>query len=217
MAPTYLRFNYIAVNESTDWYTANLYCQFTFNTSLATITSDDENEAAIRAAKEAGIFDEFFIGLASFDNGTEWNWIDNTTTSLYRYAFSISTYQSHGCVEMDILTDAWSNVPCNSYISRFVCNDRTWLPTEAPTQLPIFNPTYPTLSPTPTDKPTNFPSTIQTKSPTPQPTGTTDIPTASPTYPDSLWPTNEPSNDPSRMPSASPIANPTLMPSDAPS
>ena len=106
----------------------------TFNTSLVTITNDDENEAAIIAAKQAGIFDKFFIGLANFNNDTytEWNWIDNTTTSLYRYTFNISSSSiNYNCVEMDILSDTWRNTPCNGlYNSRFVCNNPATIPGE---------------------------------------------------------------------------------------
>ena len=238
MTPTYLRFTYIGVNESTDWYSANIFCQNTFNTSLVTITNEDENEAAIIAAKQAGIFDKFFIGLANFDNDTEWNWIDNTTTSVYRYTFNISSSINYNCVEMDILSDTWRNTPCDgSYNTRFVCNNRTWLPTQSPTQIPTTNPTRiptaiptaPTNSPTfnpshaptsPTVVPTNMPSYNPTTMPSFQPTSPTndpttapsDSPTPIPTAAPSAWPSASPTPKPSNFPSFSPSKNPTRQP-----
>lgn len=117
--------NYIGSTFATNWTAANDYCMSTYGTTLATITSADENDDVISAGvagydagDESGPYgDRFFIGFNDIDNDSTWTWIDGSTSS-YRYTLEIGG--DGNCAEY-IENDKWNDLSCGSE-RYFVCN-----------------------------------------------------------------------------------------------
>ena len=117
--------NYIGTNFSANWTTANSFCTTQYGTTLATITSDAEQNTAYDAFFTAipstpdTWSDRFFIGLNDIDDDDIWTWIDGSN-STYRSIFELSG--DGNCAEYITSEDVWNDLSCSS-TRYFVCND----------------------------------------------------------------------------------------------
>eukprot|EP01083_Nonionella_stella_P162519 533606_1 len=124
---------YILVGpDTTDWITASVYCQTTFNTYLASIHSDSDNTEVYNLCQSLPSNIACFIGLNDLHNQETFSWTDNTTLD-YGPQWQISQPNVNGptCGVM-VNNGKWSDTPCNStepYQQHpFICNAPTTLP-----------------------------------------------------------------------------------------
>ena len=123
---------YIGVNTLMNWTNAESYCESTYNTTLATITSSTENALAIIAAVYSGATDgTIWIGFNDFDNEGTFEWLDGTRNDLYNYTnwASGEPNEDNGgedCTQImyhgnNNKFGTWNDLPCRDALS-FVCN-----------------------------------------------------------------------------------------------
>ena len=119
---------YVAVDQLMSWNDAQDYCTNTYDTSLATITSDYENQLAFETAfEEFGGSYDVWIGLNDIRNESDYQWVDGTGN-----ATAIYTNWGTGEPNNDLGTEHcanffgtnvehWNDEDCNTPM-RFLCN-----------------------------------------------------------------------------------------------
>eukprot|EP01084_Bolivina_argentea_P094353 169615_1 len=212
---------YNAVPQSMTFSNANLYCEATYFSTLAVITSDSENDAFANLCRSMGGVD-CWIGYTDSITESIWLWMDGDSSSYTHWypGYPITSSSSYDCASMNSGGKGtgryWVNGGC-TVTKYFICGPHP--PTAAPTNSPT-NPTNspsnapsnnPSISPSlpPTFSPSNSPSNNPTISPTLNPSYFTYNPTLSP----SLTPTLPPSLNPTLSPSISPSLAPSNNPS----
>ena len=159
---------FIFVNKLSNMFNAQKYCLENYNTSLASIHSEEQN---LEAADLCSSFYDVacYIGL-NYSNNTGLSWLDQ---SLVNYNKSyINNSESCATLPNDINTTIfevnWYDTNCFE-AHYFLCNrqDPTNAPTETPTNSPSQAPSMPpTTAPSsaPTVPPTNAPTRVPTES-----------------------------------------------------
>ena len=223
--------SFIIGNKSTNFSEARIFCQLSYGTDLATITTSaehNETKAICGTVDQIGIHSVSrgcWIGLFQDLITLTWNWTDGTTLGYGFNADGSPNDESkdpwwpgepnqhtskEDCVNLyDEQQYNWNDIPC-SYRNYPICNDpSSTSPTTDPTSAPTSNPTA---------APIINPSMTPTKSPTIEPsTSPTDKPTTSPTNSPTVEPSKAPSSNPSFTPTTrKPSANPTGFPSMTP-
>ena len=108
------------------WSDAQDYCNDTYGTSLATITSDYENDVVVETAyEEFGQYTDFWIGLGDITTEGDYQWADGTGDAASIYINWDSNQpdalnSGDDCVHM-WNTDKWNDNACTTTM-RFVCN-----------------------------------------------------------------------------------------------
>ena len=154
-----------------NWSQANSTCSSIFGTTLATVSSDDENSAL-----NYSYF--LWIGYYQVDGSSPWQWAGGTINNYTNwYSDQPSSPHWEHCVE--ILThkyfpytthDEWNDRSCDhnrpfacNYLSHYSTKTPTTNPTTPPTTLPSNNPTlfgvYTTPTPTSTSTSTSTSTT----------------------------------------------------------
>ena len=155
---------------------AESYCQSTYGTSLASVTSD-EDSINIRNAAIRGGFGTSNLWIGGSDELTEgtWLWNDDTTFSYTNWDSDQpnSLNEDQDCISQRT-NFKWDDVECESRVYPFVCNYPQTIPTPSPTNSPTDDPT-PSPTPSPTPRPTPVPTPKPTPIPTPNPTETTYV------------------------------------------
>lgn len=149
------------MNLEKSWYEANLYCNETYGTRLATIQSLSDNNAVRIAAALASINsgEDIWIGYIDIGSNGSWEWsnsdnynMDDFTlwhgdTNEPNYDHDDIENISDSCAHLEPgYNDEWADYSCTTKWY-FVCDldlptqNPTLLPTTAPTQNPIFLPT----------------------------------------------------------------------------
>eukprot|EP01083_Nonionella_stella_P299706 1019439_1 len=167
--------------QTTDFATANNYCEEQYDTSLASVHSEDENIEISNLCTANAATQVCYIGLN--DEGIEgiFVWADGSHLDYLPSSFEPDNAE-HGDVYEDCVAvmsgGEWLDTTCNLYHPHsFICNAPTSSPTKEPTNELTVDPTfYPTFDPS--DYPTIDPSKTPTESPSQNPTFT---PTEKPT------------------------------------
>eukprot|EP01084_Bolivina_argentea_P172674 299101_1 len=221
---------YIFVNQAKNPNDAQLYCQNTYNTSLATVTTMEENEYITSNCKPHNPKNNLagcIIGLTDkyderLKTKTDWQWFDGST-NIHFYNWAPNEPNQWDNTEEDCVAiwlhfqpskrvrypaGVWNDRLCDGDGQHFFCNAPI---TSTPTPTTI----NPTISPSiqPTITPTLTPTTINpTMSPSVQPTIN---PTLSPItfYPTTINPSVNPTISPTETtiyPTISPTHRPTI-------
>eukprot|EP01083_Nonionella_stella_P265783 899899_1 len=167
--------------QTTDFFTADNYCEEQYDTSLASVHSEDENIEISNLCTANAATQVCYIGLN--DGGIEGTfvWADGSHLDYLPSSFEPDNAE-HGDVYEDCVAvmsgGEWLDTTCNLYHPHsFICNAPTSSPTKEPTNELTVDPTfYPTFDPS--DYPTIDPSKTPTESPSQNPTFT---PTEKPT------------------------------------
>eukprot|EP01083_Nonionella_stella_P215512 775574_1 len=246
LAPTTPGREYIFVNTVMSSNEAQTYCMNTYNTSLGTIHSIQDNNNArdlcvpIRNVSNTLYANGCLFGLNDIanerdQNRTGWAWRDGSAFDFMNWGenepngWTGLNANGEDCGMMQV-SGLWFDIYCDGeYQSNnnkywkgvFLCDKPvTPSPTAVPTQSPV-------QSPVVTSNPTGTPTTAPTISPTSTPTlAPTNVPTTSPitanptdvpTLVPTLIPTLFPTATPSNTPTASPVtSNPSTSPTNVP-
>eukprot|EP01083_Nonionella_stella_P004862 14213_1 len=246
LAPTTPGREYIFVNTVMSSNEAQTYCMNTYNTSLGTIHSIQDNNNArdlcvpIRNVSNTLYANGCLFGLNDIanerdQNRTGWVWRDGSAFDFMNWGenepngWTGLNANGEDCGMMQV-SGLWFDIYCDGeYQSNnnkywkgvFLCDKPvTPSPTAVPTQSPV-------QSPVVTSNPTGTPTTAPTISPTSTPTlAPTNVPTTSPitanptdvpTLVPTLIPTLFPTATPSNTPTASPVtSNPSTSPTNVP-
>ena len=116
--------------DTLHWYGASEYCLDNFDTHLASILDDDENDQAMELFE---IFDSdvsMWIGLFDARSEDSFEWIDSNSYSLS--SFDTSPWSSkqpdnwkddEDCVELwDSADGLWNDRDCSTELTAFICN-----------------------------------------------------------------------------------------------
>eukprot|EP01083_Nonionella_stella_P158106 514169_1 len=142
------KYKYVFVGEIS-WGEANSFCNKHYNTTLATISSAEDNtELTALSAQQYATYamvkqQESWIGLTDLGSDAEWRWIDNTTPLYYNWMPSIE-HSFESCAIASIFGH-WDERYCHErYPYPFFCNNPTIAnPTPSPTQTPTTLPDMP--------------------------------------------------------------------------
>eukprot|EP01083_Nonionella_stella_P178530 630968_1 len=226
LAPTTPGREYIFVNTVMSSNEAQTYCMNTYNTSLGTIHSIQDNNNArdlcvpIRNVSNTLYANGCLFGLNDIanerdQNRTGWAWRDGSAFDFMNWGenepngWTGLNANGEDCGMMQV-SGLWFDIYCdgeyqsnnNKYWKGVFLCDKPVTPL-APTNVPTTSP----ITANPTDVPTLVPTLIPTLFPTATPSNT---PTASPV-------TSNPSTSPTNVPTTSPItANPTNVPTTSP-
>ena len=148
------------------YFDANDYCLYHYNTTLATIISDESNQVAISLCNQTTSSTSLdalqdaaracWIGIEDYDDNGVYLWLDatNTTISSYSDWLQNASANSGECGAMTVtwygrfeFETGWSSRQCYFFLP-FLCNfktisilDPTLEPSQIPTQAPIFSTT----------------------------------------------------------------------------
>ena len=116
---------YIGVNSDMSWSDANAYCESTYGTTLAKITSDEENTLVREAATAAGISSRVWIGASDDTTEDTFLWVDGSSVDYSNWASGEPNDYGSGedCAEQ-YSGGTWNDRSCTS-TQAFVCNDVT--------------------------------------------------------------------------------------------
>eukprot|EP01083_Nonionella_stella_P185490 676489_1 len=218
--------SYILVRQVLNSNNAQIHCQQTYGTSLASIHDETDNQQAADLCElKPGCIDSCVnidkschIGLNDKQNerGTSrlgWVWNDGTSYDYQNWRTGSTQTEPFGGDGSDCVVifpsvhpnsgyrGNWADIECTTKDMYFLCNTP---PTSNPTKTPTNNPTK-----KPTKNPTNNPTNKPTLNPT-------KVPTHNPSQSPSKYPSKYPSQSPSKYPSLAPSSIPTLPPSTMP-
>jgi len=186
---------------------------------LASIHSDDENDAALEVCTSCWI--------GAYRESSSFNWTDGTSWDYTNWASGKP--DNDDCARLKT-SGQWNDNECTK-TKKALCrvSDTTTTTAQPTTDEPTVSPSAePSMSPSaePSDEPSASPSNTPSADPTPSPSlnpsaGPTPSPsgdpTATPTERPSLNPSMSPSDQPTGEPSSSPTGNPTAKPTEKPS
>lgn len=91
---------FILISVERTWFDAAAYCTEHYNSSLATITSDEELEIAVALREHNGIYSDHDIWIGLTDSSLvsmegEWVWMDGTSWYLYPHSFAFTFIDDH--------------------------------------------------------------------------------------------------------------------------
>eukprot|EP01083_Nonionella_stella_P107064 309669_1 len=139
------KYTYVFVGEMS-WPEANVFCNTHYNTTLATVSSADDNTeiasfAAHQVAKYAIIKRlHSFIGLHDLGDDTQWTWIDGTQATYYNWAPTLVHNPSESCSAIST-NGFWDERGCHDSLPNpFFCNKPS-MPAPSPTPKQTTNPT----------------------------------------------------------------------------
>ena len=115
---------YYGVNTKINWTNAESYCQSTYGTHLATITSSIDNAYARIAATNAGIEDAaIWIGYNDIEHEGNFTWIDGSGEGNYTNWNTGEPNNSgeQDCTQLKGYLNTWDDAFCSS-TRWFVCN-----------------------------------------------------------------------------------------------
>eukprot|EP01083_Nonionella_stella_P169013 572112_1 len=149
--------------QTTDFATANNYCEEQYDTSLASVHSDDENVEITNLCITNAAAQVCYIGLSDVENEGTFVWMDGSDFDYMASPFDTDNSDHGNGVFEDCVAvttgGAWGDTPCNTYNPySFMCN----APTSSPTSDPTIEPSNePTVDPThkPSTDPTHHPFT----------------------------------------------------------
>eukprot|EP01084_Bolivina_argentea_P209705 357148_1 len=146
---------YLLVTEPKSWKSSQQYCETHYNSTLATIISDDDllNAVALRELNNSN--EDVWIGLNVLQDRKIWRWIDGTScvdytpdgtckSDIHWAPHKPDIYDNFGqwCAEM-------SGVNAHGYFNDDVCESKHIFLCDYPTPEPTLSPTMgPTLHPT---------------------------------------------------------------------
>lgn len=116
--------SYIGVDYSLTFNAAETYCQEYYNSSLAIITTNSDNDAVYNAAVDAGIDQYFWVGATDCLNESVWVWNDGTRVNNNHYTNWKSGEPGGGISEncLQFRTNKeWDDEECDDTYP-FVCN-----------------------------------------------------------------------------------------------
>ena len=123
------------------WSNAESYCQSTYGTSLASVTSDEDN-INIRNAAIRGGFGSASLWIGGTDSSSEANfsWSDGTRFSYTNWdTDEPNSSGDEDCIEYKH-NNFWNDLTCTD-LKLFVCNYPQTIPTPSPTNAPTSLPT----------------------------------------------------------------------------
>ena len=107
-----------------NWTSAESYCESTYGTHLATISSSIDNTYAQIAATNAGINTHIWIGYNDIDSEGSFTWIDGSGEGNYTN-WNTGEPNNDGsgedCTEMYFSSLLWNDKSCD-VTRNFVCN-----------------------------------------------------------------------------------------------
>ena len=117
--------NYIGINTEMTFDDAESYCRSTYGTSLATVTSDEENTAVYNEAVSKGIGGSMWIGATDEETDGTWIWNDGNTGNINYYYNNWESDEPNGgtsenCIELRTSLE-WNDASCSNN-KKFVCN-----------------------------------------------------------------------------------------------
>ena len=105
-----------------NWEDADLYCQDTFGTHLASIHSSSDNDDVTGDGTFWDTRSNVWIGLNDIDSEGDWVWVDGT---LFNYTNGITAGYSDSTTENCVrITDSagWGDIACTRTFTGFICN-----------------------------------------------------------------------------------------------
>ena len=121
---------YMAVKLAKNWDDANTFCQATFGTSLATISSERENRMALYSGTALGlsISNSYWIGFNDHNSEASFSWIDGSSTSYTNWdSGEPNNSGEEDCTLMWKGNGKWNDDKC-SLSKYFICNYKRQTP-----------------------------------------------------------------------------------------